>query len=162
MAANTLQDLYVHKLRDLYSAEDQITKALPMMMEKAANPELRRGFALHLEQTREQRDKVEQLLQLLGEKAGKETCRGMEGIITENQKTMKMVDDQDALDAVLIAGAQAVEHYEITRYGSLIAYAQELGRQDCAGVLQQTLDEEKATDKKLTTIAESRVNRQAT
>ena len=161
MAANSLQDLYVHKLQDLYSAEDQIAKALPKMIGKASNPELRRGFEMHLKQTEQQRSQVEQLLQSIGEKAGKESCKGMEGIITENEKVMKMVSDDDALDAALIAGAQAVEHYEIAGYGTAKTWARQLGREQDARVLDQILSQEKQTDELLTQVAESMVNAQA-
>jgi ferritin-like metal-binding protein YciE len=161
MPADSLKDLYVHKLQDLYSAEEQIARALVKMADKATNPELRRGFEAHMRQTEQQRDQLEQLLESLGQKAGKENCRAMEGIIDENQKVMKMISDDDTLDAALVAGAQAVEHYEIAGYGTAKTWARELGREYDAQVLEQILEQEKTQDELLTQLAEARVNRQA-
>ena len=157
----TLDDLFVHTLQDIYYAENQIAKNLPTMAEKASNPELKAAFQQHLAETQNQIKRLEQVFQMHGQPVKGVTCAAMDGIVSEAQEIMGDCDDPAVLDAAMISAAQAVEHYEITRYGSLIAYAQELGRQDCASVLQQTLDEEKATDEKLTAIAKNRVNRQA-
>lgn len=157
----TLDDLFVHTLQDIYYAENQITKALPKMIEKASDPQLKQGFQTHLTETQNQIRRLEQVFQMHGQEAKGVECAAINGIIEEAQEIMGMAEDPEVLDAALIASAQAVEHYEITRYGTLVAWAKQLGRSDCASVLQQNLDEEKATDKKLTSLAESRVNRQA-
>lgn len=161
MPMDSLQDLYLHKLQDLYSAEQQIAEALPQMAALADAPELQRGFEMHLGQTEQQIQRLEQLFQSLGEQPGGEECKGMKGIIEEGQKAMQEVKDPDALDAALIAAAQAVEHYEMAGYGTARTWARQLGRDQDARVLQQTLDEEGETDKLLTRIAESMVNQQA-
>ena len=157
MSANSLQDLYADKLQDLLSAEQQILEALPKMIEKASHAPLRAGFETHLRQTQEHARRVERLLQTYGRGAGKK-CEGMAGIIREGEMTMKEVGDRDALDALLIAAAQSVEHYEIAGYGTARTWARQLGREEDARVLQQTLDEEGETDEQLTQIAESMVN----
>jgi len=157
----TLDDLFVHTLQDIYYAENQIAKSLPKMIGKATDPQLKQGFETHLEETKNQIKRLEQVFEMHGQPVKGVTCAAMDGILEEATETMSDVGDKDVLDAAMLASAQAVEHYEITRYGSLIAFAKQLGRQDCAAVLQQTLDEEKATDQKLTALAESRVNRQA-
>jgi ferritin-like metal-binding protein YciE len=157
----TLDDLFVHTLRDMYYAENQITKALPKMIEKATNPQLKQGFQTHLKETANHIRRLEQVFQMHGKEPKAVTCEAMDGILAEAKQVMSDVGDNNVLDAAMISSAQAVEHYEISRYGTLIALARELGRQDCASVLEQTLQEEKATDKKLTEIAEGRVNRRA-
>lgn len=157
----TLDDLFVHQLKDIYYAENQITKALPKMIEKATNPQLREGFETHLAETKNQIQRLEQVFEMHGKSPEGTDCPAIDGIIEEADDVSGEVEDKQVLDAALIASAQAVEHYEITRYGTLIAWAKELGRNDCASVLQQNLDEEKATDKKLTSMAESGVNRAA-
>ncbi len=157
----TLDDLFVHTLRDMYYAENQITKALPKMIEKATNPQLKQGFQTHLRETENHIRRLEQVFQMHGKEVKGVTCEAMDGILAEAKQVMSDVGDSNVLDAAMISAAQAVEHYEISRYGTLIALARELGRQDCASVLEQTLQEEKATDKKLTEIAEGRVNRRA-
>ncbi len=157
----TLDDLFVHTLQDIYYAENQITKAPPKMIRKATDPQLKQGFETHLEETKNQIKRLEQVFQMHGQPVKGVTCAAMYGILEEATETMSDVDDKDVLDAAMLASAQAVEHYEITRYGTLVAFATQLGRQDCASVLQQNLDEEKATDRKLTTLAESRINRRA-
>jgi ferritin-like metal-binding protein YciE len=154
----SLDDLFVHTLRDIYYAEKQIEKALPKMIDKASSPELKAGFEKHLKETRGHIDRVEQVFSMHDVKAKAVNCPAIDGILEEADEVSSEVDDKQALDAALIASAQAVEHYEITRYGTLIAWANELGRSDCAAVLEQNLYEEKATDKKLTQMAESRVN----
>jgi len=157
----TLDDLFVHTLQDIYYAETQIVKNLPTMIEKASSPELKSAFQQHLTETQGQVKRLEQVFQMHGQPVKGVDCAAMDGILSEAKEIMGDCDDDGVRDAAMLSAAQAVEHYEMTRYGSLIAYAKELGRNDCAGVLQQTLDEEKATDKKLTHIAESRVNKKA-
>lgn len=157
----SLDDLFVHTLRDIYYAEKEIKKALPDMIDKATNPELRKGFELHLKQTEGHIDRVEEVFEMHGVKAKTVNCPAIDGILEEANEVAGEVDDKQVLDSALIAAAQAVEHYEITRYGTLIEWAKQLGRDDCASVLKQNLDEEKATDKKLTTLAESKINLQA-
>ena len=157
----TLDDLFVHTLQDIYYAENQIVKTLPAMIEKASNSELKAAFQQHLTETQAQVTTLEQVFQMHGQPVKGVTCQAMDGIIAESKEIMSDCDDADVRDAAMISSAQAVEHYEITRYGSLIAYAEELGRKDCAGLMRPLLDEAKAMDQKLTRIAESRVNQQA-
>ena len=157
----TLDDLFVHTLQDIYYAENQITKALPKMISLATDPQLKSGFEQHLRETQNQIKRLEQVFQMHGQQPKAIDCPAIDGIIKEANETSGEISDKEVLDAALIASAQAVEHYEITKYGSLIAWAKQLGREDCAAVLQQNLDEEGATDKKLTAIAEAKVNRRA-
>jgi ferritin-like metal-binding protein YciE len=157
----TLDDLFVHTLRDIYYAEKQIEKALPKMIDKATNPQLRGGFEKHLEETKGHIARVEQVFEMHGVQAKQVNCPAIDGILEEADELAGDVDDKKVLDAALIAAAQAVEHYEITRYGTLVAWAKELGRSDCASVLAENLKEEEATDRKLTQMAESSVNLQA-
>ncbi len=157
----TLDDLFVHTLQDIYYAENQIVKNLPTMAEKASNPELKAAFQKHLGETKNHVKRLEQVFQMHGQPVKAVDCQAMDGILAEAKEIMGDCGDAQVCDAAMLSAAQAVEHYEMTRYGTLIAFAQELGRNDCASVLKQTLEEEKATDKTLTTIAESRVNKQA-
>ncbi|TFZ58718.1 ferritin-like domain-containing protein [Methylorubrum sp. Q1] len=157
----SLDDLFVHTLQDVYYAENQITKALPTMIGKTTNAQLRQGFETHLRETEGQIKRLEQVFEMHGHKPKAVNCPAIDGIIKEANETAGEVADKEVLDAALLAAAQAVEHYEIARYGTLVAWAKRLGRDDCAAVLQQTLDEEKATDQKLTALAESRVNQKA-
>jgi len=157
----SLNDLFVHQLKDIYYAEKRITKALPDMIKKATNPELRQGFELHLEQTKNHVKNVEEVFRLHGVEADAVTCPAIDGIIKEADEVASEVADKEVLDAALIAAAQAVEHYEITRYGTLIAWAKRLGRKDCASVLERNLKDEKDTDAKLTKLAESEINKLA-
>lgn len=157
----TLDDLFVHTLQDIYYAENQITKALPTMIEKAADPSLRKAFESHLRETEGQIVRLEQVFQMHGQPVKGVTCQAIDGIIAEAKEIIGDVGDAEVLDAAMLSSAQAVEHYEITRYGTLIALAKQLGRTDCASVLQQTLDEEKAADRTLSGIAENRVNARA-
>jgi ferritin-like metal-binding protein YciE len=157
----TLDDLFVHTLQDIYYAENQITKALPQMISKATDPQLRQGFQTHLAETQNQIKRLEQVFQMHGHSPKGVTCPAIDGIIAEANEVAGDVADKEVLDAALLASAQAVEHYEITRYGTLIAWAKQLGRPDCAAVLAQNLDEEKETDAKLTKIAENKVNQKA-
>lgn len=151
----TMDDLFVHTLRDIYYAENQIAKALPKMIEKASNAQLRQGFELHLTETKGQIERLEQVFEMHGVQAKQVRCPAIDGIIEETNEIVGDIDDKQVLDSALIAAAQAVEHYEITRYGTLVAWAKQLGRSDCAAVLAQNLAEEEATDKKLTQIAEA-------
>ena len=157
----TLNDLFVHQLEDVYYAEQRIVKALPEMVAKATDAGLKKGFEEHLAQTKEHVKRVEQVFEMHGVKAKAVTCPAIDGIIKEAEEVAGDVADKQVLDAALIAAAQAVEHYEIARYGTLVAWAKRLGRSDCASVLEKTLVEEKATDEKLTKLAESRVNQAA-
>jgi ferritin-like metal-binding protein YciE len=156
-----MDDLFVHTLRDIYYAEKQILQALPDMIEKSHDPQLKQGFQSHLSETQTHVKRLEKVFQMHGKEPSGVDCPAIDGIIEEANDVAAEVEDKTVLDAALIAAAQAVEHYEITRYGSLIAWAKQLGRSDCASVLQLTLDEEKAADKKLTSLAESKINRQA-
>ena len=158
----TLDDLFVHTLQDIYYAEQQITKSLPKMISKVADPTLKQGLDRHLGETKNQIKRLEQVFKMHGQEPKAVTCPAIDGILTEANEIMGDAKDTDVLDAAAAAAAQAVEHYEIARYGTLIAWARELGRDDCASVLEQTLTEEKAADAKLTEIAESRLNRLAT
>jgi ferritin-like metal-binding protein YciE len=157
----TLDNLFVHTLQDIYYAETQITKALPKMIDKASDPQLRQGFETHLRETENQIRRLDQVFQMHGQSPKGVDCPAIDGIIEEANETAGDIADKEVLDAALLAAAQAVEHYEITRYGTLVAWAKQLGRDDCARLLQQTLEEEKATDQKLTAMAESKVNRKA-
>ena len=157
----TMDDLFLHTLQDIYYAENQIVKALPDMIEKATNRELSAGFKKHLEETRTHVARLEQVFKLHGHEPKGVNCPAIDGIIKEAKEIAGDVADKEVLDAALIAAAQAVEHYEITRYGTLASWAKQLGRDDCAAILQHTLEEEYAADKKLTALAESKVNRKA-
>jgi ferritin-like metal-binding protein YciE len=157
----TLDDLFVHQLRDIYYAEQQLVKALPKMAEKATSPQLRQAFQSHLEETKRHVQKVEQVFQMHGVQAKGVDCPAIDGIIKEANEIIGDVADKETLDAALIAAGQAAEHYEITRYGTLIAWAKQLGRPDCASVLEQNLKDEKAADQKLTALAEGNINRKA-
>jgi ferritin-like metal-binding protein YciE len=156
-----MDDLFVHTLSDIYYAEQQILKALPKMIEKASNTELKNAFKHHLEETKGHVKRVEEVFRMHGTEAKGVDCPAIDGIIEEAEEIAGEIDDKKVLDAALVAAAQAVEHYEMTRYGTLMAWAKELGRNDCASVLAKNLDEEKAADKKLTAIAENRVNQMA-
>jgi ferritin-like metal-binding protein YciE len=157
----TMDDLFVHQLQDVYYAEKQLVKALPKMAEKAADQQLKQGFLSHLDETKIHVQRLEQVFQMHGAAVKAVDCPAIDGIIKEADEVAAEVADKSVLDAALINAAQAAEHYEITRYGSLVAWAKQLGRNDCASVLQKTLDEEKATDQKLTQMAESKVNLRA-
>ena len=158
MAVKTMEDLFIHGLQDIYYAENQITKALPKMIDMATNRDLSKGLSDHLEETKKQIERLEQIFQLLDVEAEGVKCPAIDGILEEADDVGGEVDDPRVLDAALIASAQAVEHYEISRYGTLIAWAGELSRSDCADLLNETLEEEKATDAKLSELADSEVN----
>lgn len=157
----TLDDLFVHTLQDIYYVEKQILKSLPTMIQKATDPQLKQAFQTHLNETQTHVTRVEQVFKMHGQEAKAVNCPVIDGLVEEAQEIMSDADDPEVLDAALLSAAQAVEHYEITRYGTLSAWAKQLGRNDCASVLHQNLEEEKATDQKLTQLAESRVNRKA-
>ena len=162
MRINSLHELYIHELKDLYSAEKQITKALPKMAETATAPELRSAFEEHLQVTRQQVERLERIFQRLDESPKGSKCKGMQGIIDEGEEMMDIDSSQAMIcDAVLISAAQRVEHYETAAYGTVRTYAQQLGYEEEARLLQETLNEEGEADKKLTGLAESRVNVEA-
>lgn len=154
----SLHDLFIEELKDTYDAEHQITKALPKMIKAAQTPELRAAFEEHLTQTENQIARLEQVFGLLNEKPARKTCAGMKGIIAEGDEQMKEDMAGTLLDVALIASAQRVEHYEIAAYGTLCALSRQMGHEDCADLLDQTLEEETATDEKLTLLAEQHVN----
>ena len=160
-ATKSLEDLFVNLLKDMYYAEKQILKALPKMAKKADSNELRQAFEHHLTETQGQVVRLEQVFALCDLKPSGKTCHAIKGIIEEGEEDMKDAKDPDVLDAGMIADAQAVEHYEIARYGTMIAWAKQLGRNDAASLLEQTLEQEYNADRLLTDLAESRLNRQA-
>ena len=157
----TFEDLFLHQVQDVYYAEQQITKALPKMIEKATAKELKQGFETHLAETETQISRLERVFEMIGETPKGATCPAIDGIIKEANEVAGETANKAVLDAALIASAQAVEHYEIARYGTLIAWAKQLGRSDCAKLLQVTLDEEYATDDKLSEMALSKANANA-
>ena len=153
MPENSLHELYVEQLRDLYSAENQLVKALPKMAKAAQFDALRRGFERHHEQTKGHVDRLEQIFSAMDESPKGRKCAGMEGLVQEGEELIRDESDSDALDSGLIASAQRVEHYEIAAYGTVRSFAELLGEEDAANLLQQTLEEEKETDEKLTGLA---------
>ena len=157
----TLDDLFLTTLKDVYYAEKQILRALPKMAKAAETEELRQAFQTHRDETEGQIGRLEQVFEILGKRASGKTCEAIQGIIDEGKEIMDDFADSEALDAGLIAAGQAVEHYEISRYGTLRSWAQELGLQDAVPLLEQTLQEEKKTDQLLTQLAEARVNQKA-
>ena len=157
----SLNDLFMHGLQDLYYAEKQIMKALPDMIEKATDAQLKAGFEKHLAETEGQIERLRQAFELLDAPPKGDKCPAIEGILKEGKELMSEIEGEDVMDVGLIAAAQAVEHYEITRYGALIALATELGRPDCVPLFKANLAEEKMTDQKLTAMAERRVNPKA-
>lgn len=161
MDMNTLQDLYVEELRDLLSAEGQIIKALPKMAKKASSPELQKAFQTHLAESRQHVERLNQIFENLGMKPRAKKCKGMQGLIEEGEEVMKEAETDEVRDAGLIASAQRVEHYEIAAYGTVRTYAEMLGDKKAAKLLQQTLDEEGNTDKKLTDLAVNGINAEA-
>jgi ferritin-like metal-binding protein YciE len=161
MKLESLKDLYMEQLKDLYSAETQLVDALPKMADASNSPELKNAFREHLNQTRQHVDRLEQIFQKLGESPKGETCEGMKGLIKEGQSMMKMKGEPEVVDAGLIAAAQRVEHYEIAGYGTVRTYAELLGDQNAVRLLERTLQEEEEADEKLTEIAESHINQEA-
>jgi ferritin-like metal-binding protein YciE len=160
-ATKSLQDLFVNLLKDMYYAEKQILKALPKMAKKADSDELRQAFEHHLKETEGQVQRLEQIFALCDLKPSGKTCHAIKGILEESEEDMKDAKAPDVLDAGMIADAQAVEHYEIARYGTMIAWATQLGMEEAARLLQQTIDQEYNADMLLTDLAEGRLNRQA-
>jgi len=158
---NSFDDLFVEQLQDLYDAEQRLTKALPKMAEAAHSPALKTTFQEHLRQTQNHLTRLEQVFQQIGKSAASKTCEAMKGLIEEGDETISASGDPDVKDAALIAAAQRVEHYEIAGYGTVRTFAQRLGHQGAARLLQETLNEEGATDKKLTTLAEQSINPKA-
>jgi ferritin-like metal-binding protein YciE len=161
MKLDTLQDLFLDTLKDTYDAEHQITKALPKMAKATSNPQLKAAFEKHLTQTENQIKRLERVFEAVGKKATRKSCAGMKGLIEEGSELMKEDAEAEVLDAGLIAAAQKVEHYEISAYGTLAAYANLLGDNQSVKLLQQTLDEEKQTDENLSKLAETAVNVEA-
>ena len=154
MQENQLKELYVEELKDLYSAENQLVKAIPKMAKAATSEDLRAGFEEHLEQTKEHVARLERIFKALGESPKGKTCKGMQGLISEGSEMIEEDPEPEMLDAGLISAAQRVEHYEMAAYGTLRTYANILGDNEAASLLQETLDEEKETDQKLTGLAE--------
>lgn len=157
----TLHDLFLHTLKDVYYAEKQILKALPKMAKAAESEELKAAFEAHRDETETQIERLEKVFEILGKQARGVQCEAINGIIEEGKEVMEDFADSVVLDAGILAAAQAVEHYEITRYGSLRTWASELGMKDAAKLLEQNLEEEKKTDKLLTELAEARINMKA-
>ena len=156
-----LQDMFLDGVKDIYYAEKKITKALPKMTRAAQSEELKAGFEKHLAETEEQVKRLEQVFELLGKPARGKTCPAIDGIIEEGEEIIQEYKGAPALDAGLVASAQAVEHYEIARYGTLIAWAEQLGMSEAAELLKATLEEEEATDEALTALGEGGVNEKA-
>jgi ferritin-like metal-binding protein YciE len=161
MKLETLRDLYMEQLHDLYSAENQLVEALPKMAKAATNQQLQSAFTEHLAQTKTHVKRLEQIFEQLGSRPKDQTCKGMEGLIKEGAEMIKMKGEPAAIDAGLIAAAQRVEHYEMAGYGCVRTYAAQLGEQQGVQLLQQTLNEEGAADKKLTQLAEQVINLEA-
>ena len=159
MAVDTVEKLLVEELKDLYSAEKQITKALPKMAKNATNDQLRQAFETHLQETRGQIERLDRVFEILGKPASGKTCKAMQGLIEEGSEQMQELEGE-ILDAALIAAAQKVEHYEMAGYGAVRTWAQLLGQKEVADLLQQTLDEEGQTDHKLTQLS-GKINKQA-
>lgn len=161
MSMDSLKDLYIDELKDLYNAENQLVKALPKMAKKASAPQLKRAFQDHLEQTKGHVNRLEKILKGLGEKPGGKTCKAMKGLVEEGKEIIDEDGNDSVLDAALIGAAQRVEHYEMAGYGVARTFASLLGDNNAAATLQRTLNEEGETDKKLTALAESIINVEA-
>jgi ferritin-like metal-binding protein YciE len=161
MAEDTLHDAFLDELRDTYDAEKQLTKALPKLAKTATSAELRDAFESHLEETRGHVDRLDQVFQSLGEKPRGKHCEGIAGIIEEGKSIMEGDFDEVTMDACLIAAAQRAEHYEMAAYGTLVAWARSMGHDQAADLLEETLEEEKAADQKLSSIAEGGINQEA-
>jgi ferritin-like metal-binding protein YciE len=158
---NSLKDLFIHEIKDLYSAETQLTDALPKMAEKATDDKLKNAFKSHLEETKKQKERLEKISQMLDIDIKGEKCEAMAGLIKEGKEALEMKGDDEVRDAALIGAAQRVEHYEMAGYGTARNYAKRLGFGDAASLLEETLNEEKTADSKLNDIAISRVNERA-
>lgn len=153
MSQETLEKLFVEELKDLYSAENQITKALPKMAKAASSPELRKAFESHLKETEGQIERLEKIFEILGKSPKGKTCHGMKGVLEEGSEAMEEFKDPAVRDVAMITAAQRVEHYEMAGYGGVRAYAELLGQKEIAQLLQETLEEEEAADEKLTSIS---------
>ncbi|MCF8831418.1 ferritin-like domain-containing protein, partial [Xanthomonas campestris] len=154
MAIKTVEELFVHELSDIYSAEKQLTKALPRLARAATEPKLKQAFETHLEETQGQVERIDQVVELLSIKLKRIKCAAMEGLVEESREVIDSIEAGPVRDAALIGGAQKVEHYEIASYGTIAALAKQLGYADALKLLLETLEEEKATDEKLTLLAE--------
>ncbi|MDR6935623.1 MULTISPECIES: ferritin-like domain-containing protein [unclassified Luteibacter] len=161
MAIKTIEDLFIHELSDIYSAEKQLTKALPRLARAAEAPELKQAFETHLEETQGQVERIDQIVDALGIRLKRVKCAAMEGLVEESKEVIDGIEAGPLRDAALIGGAQKVEHYEIASYGTISAIAKQLGYKDAIPLLQATLKEEKATDEKLTLLAEQAGNQRA-
>ena len=161
MPVKNLADLFEHTMKDLYFAENRILKALPTMIDKAGAPALKRLFTAHMSETEGHVERLRRAFEILGRKASGEECPAIEGIIEEAEELIGEIRDAETMDAALIASAQAVEHYEITRYGTLLTWAQELGHDKIVALLRDSIEEEKSADAKLTRLAEDRINKKA-
>jgi ferritin-like metal-binding protein YciE len=161
MALESLRDLFINELKDIYNGEKQLTKALPRLAKAAESPDLQQAFTKHLRETEAQVDRLERIFRALGEKPTGKRCKGMEGLVEEGKDILAEDGEEAVLDAALIAAAQKVEHYEIAAYGCLITYAKLLGESDAEKLLKQTLAEEEATDEALTALGESGINQAA-
>ncbi|MGC1273231.1 MAG: ferritin-like domain-containing protein [Planctomycetaceae bacterium] len=155
---NTMEDLYLDQLQDLYDAERRLTKALPQMAKAAKSPQLKRAFETHLSETKGHVNRLERCFELFGQKPKAKTCDAMKGLVLEGEAVINASGDDDVRDAALIAAAQRVEHYEMAGYGCLRTFAMRVGQENAAELLQETLDEEEKTDRLLTEIAEASVN----
>jgi ferritin-like metal-binding protein YciE len=161
MTIKTMQDLFIHELSDIYSAEKQLARALPRLARAAESTQLSQAFEQHLEETRGQIERIDTIVEQLDLRLKRMKCQGMEGLVDEVREIIDAVPQSALRDAALIAGAQKAEHYEIAAYGTLCALARQLGHQEAVELLGQTLEEEKATDRKLTELAEQDTNQQA-
>jgi ferritin-like metal-binding protein YciE len=159
--SKTLEDLFLENLKDIYYAEKKILVALPKMAKAVNSDQLRAAFEKHVKETQGQVERLQQVFKMLKQPAKGKTCPAILGLVEEGEEVMEDFEDSSALDAGLLSGAQAVEHYEISRYGTMVSWAQQLGMADAVKLLQQTLDEEKKTDATLSKLAEAAVNRQA-
>ncbi|CAD0362731.1 ferritin-like domain-containing protein [Xanthomonas hortorum] len=161
MAIKTVEELFIHELSDIYSAEKQLTKSLPRLARAASEPKLKSAFETHLEETQGQIERIDQVVDLLGIKLKRIKCAAMEGLVEESREVIDEIEAGPVRDAALIGGAQKVEHYEIASYGTIAAMAKQLGYTDALPLLLATLEEEKATDEKLTLLAEQGGNQKA-
>ena len=161
MAQKTLRDAFIDEVRDIYDAERQLTRALPKMAKAATMPELKQAFSDHLEETQGQIERLDKVFEAIGERARGKRCEGIAGIIEEGSALMEEEFDEPSMDAALIAAGQRAEHYEMATYGTLVAWARELGHMEAAELLQDNLNEEKAADEKLSAMAEGGVNQEA-
>lgn len=161
MPLRSMEDLFLHTLKDIYYAERQILRTLPRMVKKAGSPELKQALEKHRDETERQIERLQKVFESVDAAARGIKCEAIEGIIAEAEHLAEEIEDKEVLDAGLIGSAQAVEHYEITRYGTLVAWAQQLGMKEAVKLLSETLEEEKRTDRLLTEMAQQRINRQA-